>query len=30
MPEGYTDPNVSDKVIRYILGNIGRRPLLDW
>ena len=29
MPEGYVDPNVSDKVIRYILGNIGRRPLLD-
>ena len=30
MPEGYVDPNVSDKVTRYILGNIGRRPLLDW
>jgi UDP-N-acetylglucosamine 2-epimerase (non-hydrolysing) len=30
MPEGYVDPNVSDKVIRYVLGNIGRRPLLDW
>ncbi len=30
MPEGYTDANVSDKVLRYILGNIGRRPLLDW
>jgi UDP-N-acetylglucosamine 2-epimerase (non-hydrolysing) len=29
MPEGYTDPNVSDKVIRYVLGNVGRRPLLD-
>lgn len=29
VPEGYLDPNVSDKVIRYILGNIGRRPLLD-
>jgi UDP-N-acetylglucosamine 2-epimerase (non-hydrolysing) len=29
MPEGYVDPNVSDKVIRYILGNIGRRPFLD-
>jgi hypothetical protein len=21
MPVGYTDPNVSDKVITYILGN---------
>jgi UDP-N-acetylglucosamine 2-epimerase (non-hydrolysing) len=30
MPEGYVDPNVSDKVIRYVLGNVGRRPLLDW
>ena len=30
MPEGYVDPNVSDKVIRYVLGNIGRRSLLDW
>ncbi len=30
MPEGYVDPHVSDKVIRYIFGNIGRRPLLDW
>lgn len=29
MPEGYTDPHVSDKVVRYILGNVGRRPLLD-
>lgn len=30
MPEGYTDPHVSDKVVRYVLGNVGRRPLLDW
>ena len=29
VPEGYLDPNVSDKVIRYVLGNVGRRPLLD-
>lgn len=29
VPKGYLDPNVSDKVIRYVLGNIGRRPLLD-
>lgn len=29
IPEGYLDPNVSDKVLRYISGNIGRRPLLD-
>jgi UDP-N-acetylglucosamine 2-epimerase (non-hydrolysing) len=29
MPEGYVDPNVSDKVIRHLLGNVGRRPLLD-
>jgi UDP-N-acetylglucosamine 2-epimerase (non-hydrolysing) len=29
IPEGYMDPNVSDKVIRFILGNVGRRPLLD-
>lgn len=29
VPEGYLDPNVSDKVVRYILGNVGRRPLLD-
>ena len=29
IPEGYVDPNVSDKVVRYILGNIGRRLLLD-
>lgn len=29
MPEGYIDPNVSDKVVRYIMGNVGRRPLLD-
>jgi len=30
MPEGYIDSNVSDKVIRYIMGNIGRRALLDY
>ena len=30
IPEGYTDPNVSDKVVRYVLGNIGRRVLLDF
>lgn len=30
IPEGYTDPNVSDKVVRYVLGNIGRRVLLDY
>ena len=29
IPEGYTDPNVSEKVVRFVLGNIGRRPLLD-
>jgi UDP-N-acetylglucosamine 2-epimerase (non-hydrolysing) len=29
IPEGYVDPNVSDKVIRYLLGNIGRRLLQD-
>ena len=29
VPEGYLDPNVSDKVIRYVLGNVGRRALLD-
>ena len=29
IPEGYADPHVSDKVIRYVLGNVGRRPLLD-
>ncbi|MGB3680983.1 MAG: UDP-N-acetylglucosamine 2-epimerase (non-hydrolyzing) [Rubrobacteraceae bacterium] len=29
VPEGYLDPHVSDKVIRYVLGNVGRRPLLD-
>lgn len=29
IPEGYLDPNVSDKVLRYITGNVGRRPLLD-
>lgn len=30
MPEGYVDPHVSDKVVRYIMGNVGRRPLLDF
>jgi UDP-N-acetylglucosamine 2-epimerase (non-hydrolysing) len=30
MPEGYVDPNVSDKVVRYVMGNVGRRPLLDF
>jgi len=30
MTEGYVDPHVSDKVVRYVLGNVGRRPLLDW
>ena len=30
IPEGYEDPHVSDKVIRYIMGNVGRRPLLDF
>jgi UDP-N-acetylglucosamine 2-epimerase (non-hydrolysing) len=29
VPKGYGDPSVSDKVLRYILGNVGRRPLLD-
>lgn len=29
IPKEYTDPNVSDKVMRFILGNVGRRPLLD-
>lgn len=29
MPEGYVDEHVSDKVVRYVLGNVGRRPLLD-
>lgn len=29
MPEGYIDSNVSDKVVRYIMGNVGRRALLD-
>lgn len=29
VPGGYLDPNVSDKVLRYVLGNVGRRPLLD-
>lgn len=29
IPKGYTDPNVSDKVMRFIMGNVGRRPLLD-
>jgi UDP-N-acetylglucosamine 2-epimerase (non-hydrolysing) len=27
VPEGYLDPNVSDKVLRYVLGNVGRRVL---
>jgi UDP-N-acetylglucosamine 2-epimerase (non-hydrolysing) len=30
MPAGYVDPYVSDKVVRYVLGNVGRRPLLDF
>ena len=30
IPEGYTDPNVSDKVLRYVLGNVGRRVMLDY
>jgi UDP-N-acetylglucosamine 2-epimerase (non-hydrolysing) len=29
VPPGYLDSNVSDKVIRYVLGNVGRRLLLD-
>lgn len=29
VPEGYMDPHVSDKVLRFVMGNVGRRPLLD-
>ncbi len=29
IPDGYADAHVSDKVVRFVLGNVGRRYRLD-